>query len=71
MRVLELNVSPKFALMKQVLLNLNSIQSTMSAASSNINKYLKMQFFSHESSKGNKYFVPLFFNDSMKSKFRL
>ena len=36
-RVLELNVSPKFALMEHVVLNVNSTQSTMSASSSNIN----------------------------------
>ena len=39
-RVLELNVSPKFALMKQVVLNVNSTQPTMSASSSKIKKCL-------------------------------
>ena len=34
--VLELNVSPKFALMKQVVLNVNSAESTMSFSSTNI-----------------------------------
>ena len=34
-RVLELNVSPRFALMNQVVLNINSTQSTMSSSSSN------------------------------------
>ena len=35
-RVLELNVSPKFALMKQVVLNVRSTQSTVSSGSSAI-----------------------------------
>ena len=37
-RVLELNVSPKFASMKQVVLNVNNSQSTMSSSSTNTNK---------------------------------
>ena len=37
-RVLKLNVSPKFALMKQVVLNVFSAQSTLSSSISNINK---------------------------------
>ena len=36
--VLELNVSPKFASMKQVVLNVNGIQSTRISSSSEINK---------------------------------
>ena len=60
-RVLELNVTPKFALMKQSELNVNSAQSTMSASSSNINKCFGVaNLFTHKSSKINKYFVPLF-----------
>ena len=38
MRVLELNASPKLALVKQVVLNLNSTQSTKSSSSRNIKK---------------------------------
>ena len=37
-RVLELNVSPKFALMKQVVLDLNSIHSTVSSSHNDLDK---------------------------------
>ena len=41
-RVLHLNVSPKFALLKQVVLKVNRTQSKMSSCSNNINKCLSI-----------------------------
>ena len=43
-RVLELIISPKFALMKQVVLNVNSAFSTMPSNSSNINNRFWIPF---------------------------
>ena len=47
-RVMELKISPKFALIRQVVLNVYSAQSTMSSSSSNINK----RFWIADLSKG-------------------
>ena len=70
MRVLELNVSPNFALMEQVVLDINSAQSTVSFGSGSIAKnFFDVRISSYDSSKANKYFVRLFLNESLKSKF--
>ena len=45
-RCLELNVPPKYALMKQVVLNVNITQSKMSSSSGNINKRFRVANFS-------------------------
>ena len=53
--VLELNLSPKFALMKQVVLNVKIIRSMMFSSSSKNNEYLRIAiFYQNESSKINK-----------------
>ena len=43
MRVLELNVSPEFPLMKQVVLTVNNAQSTMSFSSCNLSNAFELQ----------------------------
>ena len=60
--VLELNVSPKLDFMKQIVL---FVDTTAVAISTDA---FELQNFLHESSKVNKYFVPLFFNQSKKRK---
>ena len=61
MRIPELNVSPMFDLMNKSVLNLNSIQPTMSASSSIIENAFGLQISSQESSKTNKFFCTAVF----------
>ena len=67
MRVLELNVSPKFALMKQVLFDITSNQSTESSSAAFPTVVFESKISPHELSKIKKHFVPLFFNESINS----
>ena len=59
-RVLEPNVSAKIALMKQVVLNVNSTQSTVFAMVALSTNAFELQISSHESQKINKYFLTFF-----------
>ena len=56
--------------MKQVVLNVGSIQLNMSSSNSNINKHLRIaKLFTWMVKKFNKFFVPLFSNGSTISTF--
>ena len=68
-RVLELNVSPRFALMKQVVLIIISTQPTESSGSSNIDKCFWTTSFFTWIVTVNSWFVPLFLIESTISKF--
>ena len=69
LRVLELNISPNFFGLTQLVTNVYSIQSTMSSNSCKNNKCFELQIFLHELSKTKDYFVPLFSNESINSMF--
>ena len=60
MRVLELNVSPKFALMKQVVLNVKRLNPHCLPVVAISTKAFDMQISSDESTKNNKHFVSCF-----------
>ena len=62
-RVLELNVSPKFVLMKQVVLNVKRAQPTMSSNSCNINKRSWFVIFFTGNVKGRQVVCTVFFSE--------
>ena len=67
--VLQLNVSSWFALVKKVVFNVDCAETPKSPAVAMSTKAFELQNSSQESSNHNKYFVPLFFKESINSKF--
>ena len=67
MSLLLLNVFSLFALVKKVVFNVLQPRCLIAVAMST--KAFELQISSQESSKINKYFVPLFFIKSINSKF--
>ena len=60
-RVLELNVSPKFAQMKQVVAIVRTTQPTKFSSTSKINKrFFELQISSNESPEKNDYYITFF-----------
>ena len=56
-------------MVKKFVFNVDYAQTPMSPSGAMSTKAFELQISSQESSKINKYFVPLFFSESMNSKF--